>query len=58
MASYLDTGSIVALAAGLALWQEYLGMSSTTEGLLAAPNAIGSLIGGRLGDLFGRKRIY
>jgi MFS transporter, SP family, inositol transporter len=64
MASYLDAGSIVALAAGLALWQEYLGMSSSTVGLLAAlgPNAfgaaIGALIGGRLGDLFGRKRIY
>ena len=64
MASYTDAGSIVALAAGLALWQEYLGLSSTTLGLLAAlgPNAfgaaIGALIGGRLGDLFGRKRIY
>ena len=64
MASYIDAGSIVALAAGLALWSEYLGMSSTTVGLLAAlgPNAfgaaIGALIGGRLGDLFGRKRIY
>src|SRR5918993_2110785 len=64
MASYIDAGSIVAIAAGLALWQEYLGMSSTTIGLLAAlgPNAIGAavgaVIGGRLGDLFGRKRIY
>src|ERR687896_683030 len=64
MASYLDAGSIVALAAGLALWQEYLGMSSTTVGLLAAigPNAfgaaIGAFVGGRLGDLLGRKRIY
>src|SRR5215210_3124772 len=64
MASYLDAGSIVALGVGLALWQEYLHMSSTTVGLLAAlgPNAIGAalgaLIGGRLGDLFGRKRIY
>jgi inositol transporter-like SP family MFS transporter len=64
MASYLDAGSIVALAAGLALWEQYLGMSSTTVGLLAAlgPNAfgaaIGALVGGRLGDLFGRKRIY
>ena len=64
MASYLDAGSIVALGVGLALWEEYLGMSSTTVGLLAAlgPNAfgaaIGALIGGRLGDLFGRKRIY
>ena len=64
MASYLDAGSIVALGVGLALWQEYLGMSSTTVGLLAAlgPNAfgaaIGAFVGGRLGDLFGRKRIY
>jgi MFS transporter, SP family, inositol transporter len=64
MASYIDAGSIVALGAGLALWQEYLGLSNTTLGLLTAlgPNAfgaaIGALIGGRLGDLFGRKRIY
>jgi MFS transporter, SP family, inositol transporter len=64
MASYLDAGSIVAVAAGLALWQEYLGMSNTTVGLLAAlgPNAIGAavgaVVGGRLGDLLGRKRIY
>jgi MFS transporter, SP family, inositol transporter len=64
MASYIDAGSIVAIAAGLALWQEYLGMSSTTIGLLAAfgPNAIGAaigaVVGGRLGDLLGRKRIY
>ena len=43
MASYIDAGSIVAIAAGLALWQEYLSMSSTTVGLLAAlgPNAMG-----------------
>src|SRR3954470_17026543 len=64
MASYLDAGSIVALAAGLALFAEYLSMSSSTIGLLAAfgPNAIGAaigaVIGGRLGDLLGRKRIY
>src|SRR3954469_22621331 len=64
MASYLDAGSIVEIAAGLALWQEYLSMNSTTVGLLAAlgPNAIGAaigaVVGGRLGDLLGRKRIY
>src|ERR687893_468299 len=64
MASYIDAGSIVALAAGLALWQQYLDLDSATVGLLAAlgPNAfgaaLGALIGGRLGDLFGRKRIY
>jgi inositol transporter-like SP family MFS transporter len=64
MASYIDAGSIVAVAAGLALWADYLGLSNTTLGLLAAlgPNAIGAavgaVIGGRLGDLLGRKRIY
>jgi MFS transporter, SP family, inositol transporter len=64
MASYLDAGSIVAVAAGLALWADYLSLSNTTLGLLAAlgPNAIGAavgaVIGGRLGDLLGRKRIY
>jgi MFS transporter, SP family, inositol transporter len=64
MASYLDAGSIVALGTGLALWQEQLGLSSSAVGALAAigPNAIGAAIGafvgGRLGDLLGRKRIY
>src|ERR687893_960610 len=64
MASYIDAGSIVAVAAGLALWAEYLNLDNTTLGLLAAfgPNAIGAaigaVIGGRLGDLLGRKRIY
>src|ERR671917_445110 len=64
MASYLDAGSIVAIAAGLALWADYLSLSTTTIGLLAAfgPNAmgaaLGAVIGGRLGDKLGRKRIY
>jgi MFS transporter, SP family, inositol transporter len=64
MASYLDAGSIVALGAGLTLFQSYLGLSSGAVGVLAAigPNAIGcalgAFIGGRLGDKLGRKRIY
>src|SRR5918998_1420739 len=64
MASYIDAGSIVAIAAGLALWADYLSLSTTTIGLLAAfgPNAmgaaLGAVIGGRLGDRLGRKRIY
>jgi len=41
MASYLDAGSIVAVAAGLSLFAEYLSMSNSTIGLLAAlgPNS-------------------
>ena len=35
MASYLDAGSIVALGAGLALFQTYLNLSSKAIGLLA-----------------------
>jgi inositol transporter-like SP family MFS transporter len=64
MASYLDAGSIVALGAGLTLFQSELGLSSSGVGALAAigPNAIGcalgAFIGGRLGDKLGRKRIY
>lgn len=64
MASYLDAGSIVALGAGLALFQKQFGMTDGAVGALAAigPNAIGcaigAFVGGRLGDKLGRKRIY
>lgn len=64
MASYLDAGSIVALGAGLALFQKRFNLGDGALGLLAAigPNAIGcalgAFLGGRLGDKLGRKRIY
>ncbi len=64
MASYLDAGSIVALGAGLAVFQTYLNLSNGAIGALAAigPNAIGCAIGalggGWLGDKLGRKFIY
>ncbi len=64
MASYLDAGSIVALGAGLALFETTLGLSKGAVGALTAigPNAIGcalgAFVGGRLGDKLGRKRIY
>ncbi len=64
MASYLDAGSIVALGAGLALFETNLGLSKGAVGALTAigPNAIGcalgAFVGGWLGDKLGRKRIY
>jgi MFS transporter, SP family, inositol transporter len=64
MASYLDAGSIVALGAGMALFQKQFGLNDSMVGTLAAigPNAIGcalgAFLGGWLGDKLGRKRIY
>ena len=64
LANYIDAGSIVAGAAGLALWAELFGLSSSFVGLIGAfsSNAIsagvGALIGGWLCDRYGRKRIY
>ncbi|MDG2005312.1 MAG: MFS transporter [Novosphingobium sp.] len=64
LANYIDSGSIVSGGAALALWQSMYGLSDSLLGLIAAfgPNAIGAgigaLIGGRLCDLLGRKRIY
>ncbi|MDQ0298115.1 inositol transporter-like SP family MFS transporter [Salibacterium salarium] len=64
MSNYLEAGSIVAGAAGLTLWVEYLGLTDTTVGLLGALSAngfgaaVGALISGFLVDRYGRKFIY
>ena len=64
LANYIDAGSIVAGAAGLALWTDLFGLSSSFVGLTGAfsSNAIsagvGALLGGWLCDRYGRKRIY
>jgi inositol transporter-like SP family MFS transporter len=64
LANYIDAGSIVAGAAGLALWADRFHLSSSFVGIIGAfsSNAIsagvGALLGGWLCDRFGRKRIY
>jgi inositol transporter-like SP family MFS transporter len=64
LANYIDAGSIVAGSAALPLWMESYHLSNGLVGTIGAfgPNAIsagvGALIGGRLCDLFGRKKIY
>jgi len=64
LANYIDAGSIVAGAVALALWKDEYSLDDGTLGLIGAfgPNAIaagvGALIGGRLCDKFGRKKIY
>jgi MFS transporter, SP family, inositol transporter len=64
LANYIDAGSIVATSIVLAVWQKQYGFSNDYVGLIAAFGAnaigagIGALIGGRLCDVFGRKKIY
>src|SRR6266496_1445495 len=64
LANYIDAGSIVAGSAALALWKDEYGLSDSFLGLIGAFSAnaisagVGALIGGRLCDLFGRKKIY
>lgn len=64
MANYIDAGSIVAGAVALPLWAKQFAFGSDFVSLLGAfsSNAIsaglGALIGGRICDRLGRKRIY
>lgn len=62
MASYLDSGIIVSSGVALGLWQDRFHLSSWGLGALSAALtfsiAVGSLIGGRLADRFGRRRVY
>lgn len=62
--NYLDAGAIVAGAAGLTLWKDYLQLTEGHLGWLNAISAnclgaaIGAIIGGVLADKYGRKVIY
>jgi inositol transporter-like SP family MFS transporter len=64
LANYIDAGSIVSGSAALALWATAYDLSPSFIGLLGAFSAnaisagVGALVGGRLCDLFGRKKIY
>src|SRR4051794_40937420 len=64
LANYIDAGSIVSGAVALGLWGEELNLSTGFLGVLGAFSAtamsagVGALIGGRLCDLLGRKKIY
>ncbi|KQT98326.1 MFS transporter [Sanguibacter sp. Leaf3] len=62
MASYLDAAAIISTGTALVLYQEPLGLTTGDIGRLSAlltfMIAVGALIGGRLGDLYGRKRVF
>ncbi|GGL94243.1 MFS transporter [Streptomyces fumigatiscleroticus] len=62
MASYLDAGLIVSISVNLAIYRDSYGMGVWMAGAISAIVtvciAVGSLVGGRLADLFGRRRVY
>lgn len=62
MASYLDAGAIITTGTALVLYKEPLGITDAQFGqysaILTFMIAVGALVGGRLADLFGRKRVF
>lgn len=64
LANYIDAGSIVAMGSTFVLWKALYGLDDNLLGIIAAFSAngigagVGALVGGRLCDLFGRKKIY
>ncbi|ROQ38658.1 inositol transporter-like SP family MFS transporter [Frondihabitans sp. PhB188] len=64
MSNYIESGSIIAIATSLALWQAQFHIGDLAVGLLASLSAnafgaaAGAIIGGPLCDRYGRKFIY
>lgn len=62
MASLLDSSAIIAVGLGLALWRDAFDldvwMVGATSASLTVAIAVGALVGGRLGDLLGRTRVF
>jgi len=62
--AYLDAGSIVAGAVALPLWAPHFALTSGAVGLIGGfssngiSGGIGALVGGWLGDKYGRRTIY
>ncbi|OXM72287.1 MULTISPECIES: MFS transporter [Amycolatopsis] len=62
MASLLDSGAIISVGLGLALWKKAFDLDVWTVGVLGSALtlfiAVGALTGGRLADLVGRGRMF
>lgn len=62
MASYIDSCAIISSGTALVIYQTTFGLSNAEFGLISAALtfciAIGSILGGGLGDRFGRKPVF
>lgn len=62
MASYIDAATIVATGIALVIYQHTIGVTpeqiGVLSGVLTLGIAAGAVFGGRLGDLFGRRRVF
>lgn len=62
MASYVDAAAIIGAGTALVMYQDVLELTPGEVGMLSAILtlciAAGALFGGRLGDTFGRKRVF
>lgn len=62
MASYIDSCAIISSGTALVIYQTAFGLNNTEFGIISAALtfciAIGSILGGSLGDRFGRKPVF
>lgn len=62
MASYIDAAAIVSNGTALVIYQDAIGLSGSEfgwlSGILTFCIAIGAVVGGRLGDAFGRRAVF